>query len=124
MVLLARFVPPGTREPTFTVEPSRDREPLAPSALVVRAGLGGLFAFGLSLSGMATLSALSAARAETGAAFDFPGTLAGLLRPTDLTAWLILLGTIVAGIICGLLTAAIFAARHGTSGNDDRASSR
>jgi len=73
---------------------------------------------------MATLSALSAARAETGAAFDFPGTLAGLLRPTDLTAWLILLGTIVAGIICGLLTAAIFAARHGTSGNDDRASSR
>src|SRR5207244_11223788 len=41
MVLLARFVPPGVREPVFTVETHRRRQPLAPAGLAPRGGAGG-----------------------------------------------------------------------------------
>jgi PAT family beta-lactamase induction signal transducer AmpG len=118
LLLLARFVPPGTREPTFTVEPPRCRAPLSSTALTLRAAAGGLTAFALSTLGMALLSALSAARAAEGPGFDFPAALAGLLRPGELGTWLMLLGALVFGVVCGLLTAAVFAARHGAWRDD------
>jgi PAT family beta-lactamase induction signal transducer AmpG len=123
LLLLARFVPPGTREPTFTVAPPRHREPLSSSGLAVRAGIGGVLAFALAVLAMATLSALHATRADTESGFDLPGRLAGLLRPADLTAWLMLLGAMVFGVVCGLLTAAVFAARHGAWTDGDGAPS-
>src|SRR5205823_14599829 len=42
MVLLARFVPLGVRDPVFAVEPPRRREPLAAGQLVGRGVAGAL----------------------------------------------------------------------------------
>src|SRR5439155_1301719 len=44
MVLLARFVPLGVREPVFTLEAHRRREPLAPAGLALRGVAGGVAA--------------------------------------------------------------------------------
>ena len=110
LVLLARFVPPGTRDPTFTVEPPRERERLSPAALGLRAAVGGLLAFFTALVTLAALAELKA-----GAGFDLLASLAVLIRPETLTARIQLLGSIIFGVACALLTAALSAARHGAS---------
>jgi len=105
LLLLARFVPIGCREPEFTVELPRDRKPLSRTALVLRALAGGILAFALSLAVMATLAALARMRGSEAAAFD----------PTDTTSLVTLLGCAVFGAVCALCTAAVFAARHGAA---------
>ena len=61
---------------------------------------------------MATLAALEAVSAGS-AGFPVLRELSGLLRPTGVTDGLMLLGAAVFGTVCGLLTAAVFAARRG-----------
>ena len=58
LILLARFVPPGTREPIITVEAPRYREPLGTAALAARGVAGGLAGMALALLIMAGLVAL------------------------------------------------------------------
>ena len=115
LVLLARFVPPGMRDPTFTVEPPREREPLSTAALGLRAAVGGLFALTMALVTMAGMAELNAARENAAAGFDLVSSLSALIRPETITARIQLLGSIVFGVACALLTAAVFAARHGAS---------
>jgi PAT family beta-lactamase induction signal transducer AmpG len=114
LVLLARFVPPGTREPVFTVEPPRYREPLRTPALVLRGVVGGVAGLAAGLLVMAGLAALETA-AQGGGGFDLVTPLADLLRPGELKDGLQLLGATVFGIVCGLLTSAVAAARHGAA---------
>jgi PAT family beta-lactamase induction signal transducer AmpG len=111
LILLARFVPPGTRDPTFTVEPPRYREKLSPAALGRRALAGGLLGAGVALAVMALLEALD--EAGRGGVFDWTSAFVGLFRPASAAGWFELAGATVVGVLSALLTAAVVAARHG-----------
>jgi PAT family beta-lactamase induction signal transducer AmpG len=111
LILLARFVPPGTRDPTFTVEPPRYRKPLSQGALALRAVAGGLVGVAFALAIMALLVALD--EAGRGGRFEWTSGYLALLQPASVAGWIELLGAIVCGIVVGLLTAAVAAARHG-----------
>jgi PAT family beta-lactamase induction signal transducer AmpG len=113
MIMLARFVPWGAREVEFRVEPPRVRQPLTGAQLAVRGLAGGAvgFAFGALL--LAFLEALKIAKDSPGAAFDFWTPLMTFGRPQDQGDWISLVGMLIFGLVCGLFTAAVTAARHG-----------
>jgi PAT family beta-lactamase induction signal transducer AmpG len=115
MLLLARFAPLGTREPTFTVEPPRYRDPLSAGSLVVRGFAGGMLAAILAVLIMASLSAMDALASGGAESFELARFVGSILYPSRITDVLQLLGAVVAGAVCGLLTAAVFAARHGAA---------
>jgi PAT family beta-lactamase induction signal transducer AmpG len=112
LVLLARFSPWGVREPNFTVEPPRYREPLSAGALALRAALVSGIALVLALLGTATLGALQSMRSN-GVDFDFSGRLSALLLPTTIADSLSIAGCVVFALVIGLAAAAVVAARHG-----------
>jgi PAT family beta-lactamase induction signal transducer AmpG len=111
MVLLARFVPFGTREPHFDVEPPHDLGPLAPGQLTRRGFAGGLGGGGFAALVVAVLEALRDAR--EGGGFDLAAKLLDLVRPDGVGGWTTLVGIVAFGVVCGLFTAAVTAARHG-----------
>jgi PAT family beta-lactamase induction signal transducer AmpG len=113
LILLARFVPPGVRDPVFTVEAPRTQEALTPRGLVTRALAGALAGTALALFLMSALVALGGLREDGG--FDVLGPLVDMLTPSDVRAWLELFGALVFGTLCGLFTAAVFAARSGAT---------
>lgn len=115
MVLLSRFVPIGVREPSFSVTPPRARRPLGGPALVGRGAIGGVV--GLMLGGLSvgSLGALKTMRARPQEGFDLLAQLTALVRPEDAGGWVTVTGLVVFGVIVGLCTAAVFAARHGPS---------
>jgi PAT family beta-lactamase induction signal transducer AmpG len=95
LVLLARFVPPGTREPEFTIEPPASREPLGTarsSAAASRGAIGAADRRG---------SARGAARGSR--ATGFADALAAIIAPADLGGWLQLAGVVAFGAIAGPL---------------------
>jgi PAT family beta-lactamase induction signal transducer AmpG len=114
MVLLGRFAPLGVREPTFTVEPPRRREPLTTAGLVARGVAGGALAAAGVAVVVAALDALKAMRLASGAGFDLGGALVAFLDPRAVTDWVRLVGIGAAGAVAGLFTAAVAAARHGS----------
>jgi PAT family beta-lactamase induction signal transducer AmpG len=114
LVLLARFSPWGVREPTFTVEAPRYREPLSAAALALRAAAGAGIALLLALLGAATLGALESMHSgKTG--FDLAGRVSALLLPATVVDGLTIAGCVVVAVVIGLATAAVVAARHGAS---------
>jgi len=117
LLMLARFVPPGTREPSFAVEPPRSRQALSPAQLWVHAAGGAVVGFALSVAAMALLRGLEPLR--TGGAIEFVAPLLALVVPESVPAALRLSGAVVAGLLFGLLTAAVFAARHGMGAEDE-----
>ena len=114
MILLARFVPPGVREPRFTVEPPTHRAPLDGAALAWRGVCGGALVVGAAALLVASVAAAKAAR--EGGPFDVGTALTALLQPSAGADWIQLLGIAVVGIVAGLFTAAVFAARAGADG--------
>ncbi|HEX9941398.1 MAG TPA: MFS transporter [Thermoanaerobaculia bacterium] len=112
MVMLARFVPWGAREPEFRVEPPRIGRPLTGGELASRGLAGGVLGAGLGALVVALMDALKGAKDHPGT-FDFVTPLINLLRPSDNAGWMTLLGLVIFGVVCGLLTAAVAAARHG-----------
>jgi PAT family beta-lactamase induction signal transducer AmpG len=112
LVMLARFVPPGVREPEFEVE-EVDR-----GGSVSRGGLAMRGVVGAALSGVgayvlvALLAALKTLREVPGAGFDLPAALARVVTPASITDWVQLAGIFVFAAIAGLFTAAIAAARR------------
>ena len=119
MVLLARFVPLGVREPRFEVRPPTEQVPLSSGQLLSRGFLGGIVGvIGAALL-VATLSALKTMQSQEGA-FDLGTALVALWHPSGVTGWLEILGIAVFGLTCALLTAAVSAARRG-AGVDPRA---
>jgi PAT family beta-lactamase induction signal transducer AmpG len=114
LLLLWRFVPPGTREPTFAVEPPRSARPLSAMALLARGVAAFTFAIVFALALLGVLDALETwRRAEGAAALALGPAFAALLAPTALADWLRLLGAAVFAVVCGLFAAAVAAARHG-----------
>jgi PAT family beta-lactamase induction signal transducer AmpG len=113
LVMLARFVPWGVKDPIFTVEPPREQAPLTTAGLVGRGLLGGTIAASFGLLVSALLSALRTLKDQPEAPFDLAGPLAALFRPTDLGGWVGLFGLVAFGFVCGLMTAAVAAARRG-----------
>jgi PAT family beta-lactamase induction signal transducer AmpG len=111
LLLLARFVPPGMRDPHFTVEPPRSRDPLTPAALTVRAVAGGLAGTGVALAVIASLRALAAV--GDGQPFAWTPAFVALFRPESFGGWFQLLGATIFGAASALLAAAVAAARHG-----------
>jgi PAT family beta-lactamase induction signal transducer AmpG len=117
LLMLARFVPPGTREPTFTVEPPRHRRPLSVTALALRGVASGLLSAAFAL--LLAVLLLAADAAGAGEPFDVAGEAAKLFPPVSIRAVLTWLGALVVGAACGLLVAAVSAARRG-AGLDEK----
>jgi PAT family beta-lactamase induction signal transducer AmpG len=115
LLMLARFVPPGVREPVFVVEEAPSARPLSPGGLVWRgvigAALSGLGAFAL----VALLAALKAMRDTPGTAFDLGVAAVAIAHPASITDWVQVVGILAFAVIAGLFVAAVSAARHGAA---------
>jgi PAT family beta-lactamase induction signal transducer AmpG len=114
LVMLARFVPIGVREPEFTVEPARVKEPLTAAGLVTRGVLGGV-AIGIGAFLLTALLAALKTTRDTKSAFDFDAAISQVARPVVITDWVQLFGIAVFAVFGGLFVAAIVAARHGAA---------
>jgi MFS transporter, PAT family, beta-lactamase induction signal transducer AmpG len=133
LLLLARFAPWGAREPAFAVEARALRgAPLSRRALALRGAAGAAAGGAVAVFVAVLLAALKAMRAGAGAvapgarAAAASGPAAHLARRLDLLTplralaspagagdWLTLVGIAAFAAVCGLLAAAIAAARHG-----------
>ena len=112
LLMLARFVPPGVREPAFDAEepaPAIER-PLERSQLVARGVAGGVVVGVGSLAIAALLAALEGLRA-TPPVFDYLAALSATAFPVSIGLWLQLIGILSIAIVGGLFTAAWSAAR-------------
>jgi PAT family beta-lactamase induction signal transducer AmpG len=105
LVFLARFVPPGTREPEFTVEDHAPGEPLSATAIALRGVVGFLVAIGTATGVLAFLASMKSG--------TFLEAVAATARPSDVQDWLQLVAIMIFGLVTGLLVAATAAARHG-----------
>jgi PAT family beta-lactamase induction signal transducer AmpG len=114
LVMLARFVPIGVREPQFTVEAAAARAPLSRAALVGRGAAGAVACGAVAAIVLALLAALKTLREAKGA-FDPGGALWAILRPAGIADWLQLVGIAAFAVIGGLFVAATAAARHGAA---------
>ncbi len=117
MILLQRFAPLGVRDPVFTVEEVRVRRRLSRGELSARGVLGGVAGTVFAALGVALLGALGSLRDHPSAGFDLFARLADLVRPAGIGGWLQALGVLTFGVIAGLMTAAVYAARHGEAGD-------
>jgi PAT family beta-lactamase induction signal transducer AmpG len=115
LLLLARFVPLGVKDPNFDVEAQVRPAMRAVSrgALTMAAVLAGVA--GIVLGGVTTalLSAMQAVRTNPAAGFDFGKALETMLHPASGTDWVTLVGIVIFGVVVGLFTAAALAARSG-----------
>jgi PAT family beta-lactamase induction signal transducer AmpG len=107
LVMLARFVPLGVREPDI----ERDALPAAePAASLTTLALQGV-AFATLLVGaagvlMASLDALEVRRATPDAGFDLAAALMRVVQPMDVGGWLQLAGIVTFAVIGGIFIAA------------------
>lgn len=113
LVMLARFVPPGVKEPEFSVREVERRRPLSAGGLVARGVLGAALAGILAVFSVAALAALKTMRPGPEIGFDLLRAVSELRNPTEFTDWVELVGIAAFTAIGGLFTAAIYAARHG-----------
>ncbi|HMB53353.1 MAG TPA: MFS transporter, partial [Thermoanaerobaculia bacterium] len=111
LILLSRFVPIGTREPTFTVEAPKQRRPLRRGELALRGAVGAVCGAVFAALTLVSMEALRGIREGEG--FLFEASLRGLFAPEDWRGWVTWVGILVFGVVCGLFTAAVVAARHG-----------
>lgn len=112
LVMLARFVPIGVREPEFTVEPARVKEPLPAAAFVARGVVGGI-AIGVGAFLLTALLAALKTMRETKSPFDLGAAVRQVAQPAAITDWVQVFGIAVFAVVGGLFVAAIVAARHG-----------
>lgn len=115
MLLLARFVPFGVREPEFTIEPPHRREPLSAAGLVARGTAGAAIGLVGGVLLRAALGALKTMRGTPEAAFDLAAALERLMHPQTPSEWAGPIGLLAFALVCGLFTAAIAAARRGAA---------
>jgi len=116
MIMLQRFVPWGTREPTFHVSVERHGEPLTTRSVLTRAAVGTLVATLVCWGSLAALQAMRLARA--GESVDFAALLLAQIIPAGLTGWITLIGIGVISASVGLGVAATLVARHGFARGD------
>jgi PAT family beta-lactamase induction signal transducer AmpG len=117
LLMLARFVPIGVREPEFTVEEiPRTTVPASSSSLTVRGIAAGLLVGVGSVALVAFLDALKTMREAPAGGFRFAAAFAKVWHPAGAADWLQLLGIVVFAAIVGLFVAAALAAKHGIVG--------
>lgn len=119
LVMLARFVPLGVREPHFTVQEVRQARPLTAATVAGRGVVGGLASGAFALLMTALLAALKAMRATPDAGFDLAGALGAVVSPASITDWVQLAGIVAFALIGGLFVAAATAARRGAAAGLD-----
>ena len=115
LLMLARFVPFGVREPAFDAEepaPPPSGPPLTRSQLVTRGIVGGVVIGAGTLVMAALLGAFDTMRTTPGASFDYGTALRQTMLPTSIGGWLQLVGILSFGVIGGLFVAAYAAARR------------
>ena len=115
LVMLARFVPIGVREPEFTVEEPDHRAPLGAAAIATRAVVGALLTGAFAVAVVALLAALKTMRDTPGAGFDLWAAMWQLARPVSITDWVQLVGILAFVLTGGLFVAAVSAARRGST---------
>jgi PAT family beta-lactamase induction signal transducer AmpG len=115
LVMLARFVPLGVREPEFTVDESVRREPLGPGALAVRGIVGGLLLGVVCWGIVALLAALKTIRETPEKGFDLGAAAWQVVRPAAITDWVQLAGIVASAGIGGMFVSAAAAARRGVA---------
>ena len=113
LVMLARFVPLGVREPEFTVEEFEPEPPLDPAQVAWRAVVGGLAAGLFGLVVVALMAALKSMRAAKGAAFDLPAAMWQVAHPATITDWVQVVGLAAFALVAGLFVAAVSSVRRG-----------
>jgi PAT family beta-lactamase induction signal transducer AmpG len=117
LVMLARFVPWGAREPEFHVAAPASGPPLGRAGLLARAALAGLLTWGAGLLTLGLLAAIKDARA--GMSFDLGSPMLAMLVPYTLGEWTTAVGLVSFGAAAALAVAAAVAARHGMAGSAD-----
>jgi PAT family beta-lactamase induction signal transducer AmpG len=113
LVFLARFVPPGTREPEFPVETIAPRAPLTAAEITLRGVVGAVVA---TAAAACVLALVPWAKGTA-----FTTALVDVVRPAEPAAWLQLVGLVVFGALTGLFAAAVAAARHGAAPSEEPA---
>jgi PAT family beta-lactamase induction signal transducer AmpG len=113
LIMLARFVPIGVREPEFSVEPPRKQEPLGAASLALRGVIGGLAIGAITFMLAALLAALKTMRDTKEVGFDLPFAMRQVAQPAAIPDWVQLFGILVFAVFGGLFVAAIIAARQG-----------
>ncbi|HZI16470.1 MAG TPA: MFS transporter [Myxococcus sp.] len=113
LLLLARFVPIGVKDPNFEVQSRPVSRPVSGSVMATSAVLAGVAGIVLGALTTALLMAMQAVRTKPQAGFDFGSALSTLLQPATSTDWVTIGGIIIFGVVVGLLTAAVLAARSG-----------
>jgi PAT family beta-lactamase induction signal transducer AmpG len=113
LIMLARFVPPGVREPEFTVEERRGRTPLSMLGVALRGSIGGVMMGIGSFFLIALLAALKTMRDTPASGFAFGAAVQQVARPATITDWVQLAGILVFAVVGGLFVAAAVAARRG-----------
>jgi hypothetical protein len=88
LLMLARFVPLGVREPVFTVEAIEPRPPLGAAQIAWRGAVGGLVVGAAGFVLDATLLAVKTMRETKGAGFDLGAAISRLAHPASIADWL------------------------------------
>lgn len=110
LLMLARFVPWGVREPEFHVAAATGGRQLSRQGVTWRATAAGVL--GVAATG-SVVAALAAAKVYRQAgAFPFATEVLRLLRPGDIAAGLSALGVFVVGMATGVAVAAALVARQ------------
>jgi PAT family beta-lactamase induction signal transducer AmpG len=113
LVMLARFVPFGVKEPEFSVKEVERKRALTAGELLARGLAGAALAGVLAFFSVAALAALKTMRQAPEVGFDLARAAAEMRNPTEITDWVELIGIAAFTAIGGLFTAAIYAARNG-----------
>jgi PAT family beta-lactamase induction signal transducer AmpG len=118
MVMLARFVPWGVRDPVFQLAAARAGPPLSTRAVAARAVGGAALAWMASVALVGVIGGVAGVRA--GRRFDPVGAARGALCPTTVGEWTTGVSLVLVALAAGLATAALLVARR--SGGPDPAS--
>jgi PAT family beta-lactamase induction signal transducer AmpG len=114
LLMLARFVPIGVKEPVFTVEEVTRRRPLSAGGLTWRGVAGGLLSGAGAFFLVAILATLRSLREAPAAGFDLVTAARQVASPASIADWVQLAGVAIFAVIGGLFVAAVAAARRGT----------
>jgi MFS transporter, PAT family, beta-lactamase induction signal transducer AmpG len=112
LVMLARFVPFGVREPEFDVsEETAVSAPSVSGPLVSRGIAGGILAGALCVVALALLDALTLMRSTPAVGFDIGAALWRVVHPAGTADWLQVFGIAACALVGGLFVAARYTVR-------------
>jgi PAT family beta-lactamase induction signal transducer AmpG len=115
LLLLRRFAPWGGQEPNLEVDERHEGVPITSRLLLTRGIAAGLALFLVGVLVSASLTAVKGMRATPPMAFDLMTPLAALARMDTVGDGVRLFGLLLVGVVGGLFTAAVLAARRGAN---------